>query len=119
MRNLRILFLAVLSASSAAWAQSLVFAVDRNLFQPALDGVLNVTFSSPLDAEGELDIYNSAGEQVRRLFPEGPAEVMANVPVVSSWDGLNQGGNEVASGVYLLRLRLGEDVRIRKVLVIR
>ena len=35
------------------------------------------------------------------------------------WDGRDQAGHEVASGLYLLRLRAGEFAQVRKVLLLR
>lgn len=54
----------------------------------------------PVDAEGtRVYIYNSAGELVRTLSYEDPAEV--DGLNVASWDGAQEGGAKAASGLYL------------------
>jgi len=35
------------------------------------------------------------------------------------WDGKDEAGREVASGVYFSRLRAGDDVQTRKMVMVR
>jgi flagellar hook assembly protein FlgD len=63
-----------------------------------------------------LTVFNSAGEQVRVL------KDVANQPAGTEqvdWDGKNQTGEDVASGVYLLRLLTPLQVLSSKVVVVR
>jgi hypothetical protein len=55
-------------------------------------------------------VFTAAGELVYR-FPEGPA----NAIYQQSWDGRNESGEEVASGVYLLHVEIGGRSEIYKV----
>jgi len=59
--------------------------------------------------EVEVEIYNVKGQLIRTLIP------MTNI----IWDGKNNKGKEVSSGVYLYRLRLGDQVITRKMLLLR
>jgi Ca-activated chloride channel homolog len=63
----------------------------------------------------ELTVYNLVGQQVRRLVEEpltaGAYEVL--------WDGRDEAGQELASGVYPLRLRVGDAVQVGRMLMVR
>ena len=73
--------------------------------------------ASQLPAPGqiELAIYNLAGQQVAQLVcdirPAGRQAVR--------WDGRNDQGQALASGVYLYRLRAGDSVQVRKLLLLK
>jgi flagellar hook assembly protein FlgD len=62
-----------------------------------------------------LGIYDVSGARVRTLVNEtvsaGPHEVM--------WDGRSDGGAPVASGVYVYRLRSGNSLVSRKMLLLK
>ncbi len=66
-------------------------------------------------SEVELSIYNLLGQKVRTLVqarqPAGRYEI--------AWDGRDEAGREVGSGVYIYRLRAGEFSQSRKMLLIR
>ena len=66
-------------------------------------------------SEIELSIYNLKGQKVRTLFqgtlPKGE-QAMA-------WDGCDQDGKHVASGVYFCRLSTQDTTLTRKMLVLR
>ena len=63
----------------------------------------------------EITVYNVSGRQVRTLVnqfvPAGVHEVV--------WDGRNDSGGRVASGLYLYRLRADEVVETRKMILLR
>jgi hypothetical protein len=64
---------------------------------------------------GPVGIYDVAGRLVREL-ERGPA----NAGVYdASWDGTNESGEAVASGVYFVRARVGADRLERKVVLLR
>ena len=77
----------------------------------------------------ELAVYDIRGRLVRRLIPGrgcGELEMEPGLygredggeadPCMSfSWNGLDDGGREVEGGVYLLRLRAGAVVNVRRV----
>ncbi len=70
-----------------------------------------------VDREGpaEVAVYDVAGRLVRTLV-DGP--VAAGGHTVS-WDGRDEAGNPVASGLYLYRLRTGNVVESRRVVRLR
>ena len=62
-----------------------------------------------------LSVYNILGQLVRTLVDE-PKE-SGTFEVV--WDGKDENGNDVASGVYLYRLAAGNFVQTRKMVLLR
>lgn len=57
----------------------------------------------------------SIGQEVRTLVN---ARQPAGANVVA-WDGRDEAGNEVSSGVYIYRLHAGESVQSRKLAFVR
>ncbi|MCD6596353.1 MAG: Ig-like domain-containing protein [Bacteroidales bacterium] len=63
----------------------------------------------------ELSIYNSLGQNVRRLINEHQIPGQYQV----QWDGYGQNGIPLASGLYLYRLRVGKFIQTRKMLMFK
>lgn len=70
-----------------------------------------IRFALPRPANGRLTIHDVAGRLVRTLangvLPAGEQQVV--------WDGRDQAGRRVASGVYLYRLNAGDVVEGRRI----
>jgi hypothetical protein len=62
-----------------------------------------------------LSIFNQLGENVRTLINE--KQPIGNYQV--QWDGRNQEGINVSSGIYLYRLKAGSFIQMRKMLLLR
>ena len=78
-----------------------------NPFNPATTIPLSVS----ADAEDvELAIYNVLGQPVRQVW----AGSLAAGEHRLGWDGRDAQGQSVAAGVYLYRLQVGEQTRVRK-----
>jgi len=60
-------------------------------------------------------IYNAEGERVRMLVDEVQSPDAAGAAVV--WDGKNDLGSEVSSGVYFCKLTAGGSARAMKKVV--
>jgi len=63
----------------------------------------------------DLALYNLAGQKVATLA-QGHREAGAHT---LRWDGRDENGRELASGVYLYRLQAGSQVETRKLLLLR
>ncbi len=63
----------------------------------------------------ELAIYNSLGQKVRTLVAASQAPGAYRV----TWDGRNDAGTPVASGIYIYRLSAGNVAQARKMLLLR
>jgi flagellar hook assembly protein FlgD len=75
------------------------------------------TFSAHLDREEPLamSIVDSSGRRVRNY----PPRTLAAGSHQLDWDGRDQEGKPVASGVYFVRLDLGSESTLRKVILLR
>jgi hypothetical protein len=62
-----------------------------------------------------LTVYNLLGQEVRTLVN---ARQEAGYKTVI-WDGLNNQGRKVASGIYLYRLEAGDFVKTRKMVLMK
>ena len=92
------------------------FSLAQNYPNP-FNSATVIRFALPTSEETELAIFNLAGQQVATLV-EGARE--AGTYTVN-WDGRDDDGRELASGVYLYRLQTGDghQVETRKLLLLR
>jgi hypothetical protein len=76
---------------------------------------LTITFSLPTETQGSLIVHDVSGRHVRVLkdgqFAQGQSEII--------WNGQDDHGREVASGVYFVRLLTGEYQESKKVVLLR
>ena len=88
--------------------------LEQNFPNPFNRGT-EIRFSLPVRMQAELAVYDLAGQRVTTLtdgiLPAGTHAV--------SWDGLNEEGEEVASGSYLYRLRVEEGTEVHKLLLLK
>ena len=82
-----------------------------NPFNP----VTSIRYTVPAASHITLRVYSPSGQLVRTLIdekqPAGTWEV--------TWDGTNNAGNPVASGVYVYRLRAGNVTRSKKMTLLK
>ena len=70
------------------------------------------------ESDVTIRIYNSTGQLVRRLSPGViPAGDYASQSKAIYWDGRNQIGEPVSSGVYLYTINAGDFTTTRKMLI--
>jgi hypothetical protein len=74
-----------------------------------------VSYDLPGSGQTELSVYDLLGERVRTLTDAFQSAGLHQ----ASWDGNNEAGNPVASGLYFYRLRTGLSTITRQMLVIR
>lgn len=85
-----------------------------NPFNPAT----TISYVLPVvsgDRHASLTIYNQLGQKIRTLISEEQAPGEHRI----SWDGLDDRGIQVASGLYFYQLRYGTHQASRKMLLIR
>ena len=63
----------------------------------------------------EMTIYNMLGQIIRTLVKERQSAGFYSM----QWDGKNDAGEQVASGVYLYRIKAGDFTQTRKMLLLR
>lgn len=74
-----------------------------------------ITLSLPEDVAVNLQIYDITGRKVRSLVNE---QLPAGVHQIA-WDGRNDDGAQVSSGVYIYRVQAGKFTQNRKMVLMR
>ncbi|SVD43743.1 uncharacterized protein METZ01_LOCUS396597, partial [marine metagenome] len=74
-----------------------------------------IRFDLPSSADVDLSLYNLAGQQVATLA-SGLREAGSYNLV---WDGRDDAGRDLASGMYFYRLIAGDRVETRKLMLLR
>jgi len=90
--------------------------LSANVYRPALDPPLAISMRATADGEVTVKIFNLAGELVQPLFK---ATVTTGRRFQAQWDGANQRGEKVASGVYFISVRGAGIHTIRKVIILK
>jgi hypothetical protein len=90
------------------------FSVDQNYPNP-FNPSTNISYSLPVRSEVELTIFNIMGQTVVTL-KQGNQSAGEHTVV---WDGNNESGHAVASGVYFYRIIAGDNVQSRKMLLLK
>ncbi|MFC1564987.1 cadherin-like domain-containing protein, partial [candidate division KSB1 bacterium] len=75
----------------------------------------NIEFGLPEAGNVSLKIYNTLGQEVRMLINN---DLPAGIHRLK-WDGRNNTGNRVATGVYIYRITANNKTQIKKMLLIR
>jgi hypothetical protein len=70
-----------------------------------------------------IDIFTLSGERIKTIVPRGDPELWVgeylSEHLAMPWDGKNEKGEYVSSGVYVYRFRTDRNTEIRKIAVIR
>ena len=85
-------------------------ALDRNWFNPTAGEALEISLGQ-YEGAVSVDLYSLGGAQVRSLQLESASSVI--------WNGTNEDGDYVASGVYFVRIETDEGDAVRKVAVVK
>ena len=100
--------------TAAGDATPRAFALEPNVPNP-FNPTTSIAFTLPDAARASLAIYDVAGRRVRTLVS---GRVSGGVHRVR-WDGRDDRGQPVASGVYFARLRAGDRAATRKMVLVR
>ncbi|HMV25372.1 MAG TPA: T9SS type A sorting domain-containing protein [bacterium] len=94
--------------------QPKTFALDQNYPNP-FNPSTTIRFAISQPGHTTLKVYNMLGQEVRTLFSEyKPAGNFETI-----WDGKNEKGLAVASGVYLYRLSSGSFTQTRRMVLVK
>jgi len=74
-----------------------------------------IKYALPKQAEVRVVIYDILGRRVRDLVDRKRRAGIHRI----RWNGRNEAGQPVASGVYLIRLEVGDEQEFRKVVLVR
>jgi len=90
------------------------FALQQNYPNPFNPSTM-ISYQLASESEVELTIYNMLGQEIRKLIaqhqPAGTHQIQ--------WNGRDEAGHQVGSGVYIYKLIAGEFVQSRKMLLLK
>jgi len=92
----------------------LKFELSQNFPNP-FNPTTEIAFSLPSTGEITLQIFNIAGQQVRTLT-NGMREAGTHRVI---WNGRNDQGSDVSSGIYFYRLNTGEFTETKKMILLK
>ena len=90
------------------------FALNGNYPNP-FNLSTTIRFTLPSPGHAELEIYNITGQKIRRLVSDTREAGVHNVV----WDGKNENGQTVSSGVYIARLMMGNNVVTKNMMMVK
>ncbi|MBT5145873.1 MAG: T9SS type A sorting domain-containing protein, partial [Gemmatimonadetes bacterium] len=90
------------------------FALSQNHPNPFNPETM-IHFDLPTPGETELSLFNLMGQRVATLV-SGSRDAGS---YMLRWDGRDDTGRELASGVYLFRLIAGDQIETRKLTLLR
>jgi len=90
------------------------FALSQNMPNP-FNPATTIRFTVPEDSEVNLTVYDVSGRRVKTLVNGHRKADFYRV----IWDGTNNNGSRVASGVYFYRLMAGKNVMSKKMVLLR
>ena len=90
--------------------------ISLNNFSNPFDKSTNISFSTAeVTKYAEIQIYNIKGQCVRNFEIHNPKSKINKV----EWNGTDDNGNDVPSGIYLCKLSIGKNVIMRKMVLLR
>jgi hypothetical protein len=91
------------------------FAIFQNYPNP-LNPETQIRYSLPTSGRITLKIYDIMGREVAALVND---EIMSEGWYTVTWDGRDQNGRQVPSGIYFCRLITGTQVHTLKMMLMR
>ena len=88
------------------------FALLQNYPNP-FNPITNIKFMLPEPAWVKVEIYNILGKKIVTLVDEK----LSTGHKIVEWDGKDNQGNEVSTGIYFYRLRAGDFTQTRKMVL--
>jgi len=113
-RRLRILAFGTITALEDSPIVPLRFRVDQNFPNP-FSGATVIRYAVPQRCRVEIRVFDVRGRLVKTLVDKEQAPSYYSV----RWDGTNNSSRRVASGIYFVRVQVGENEAARKVVRIQ
>jgi len=106
--------LAPIPLTKAAAVIPEAFSLSQNYPNP-FNPVTTITFGIPEESDVVIDIYNLMGQKIRTLVSERRQPGCYTV----RWDGKNDAGRSLSTGMYICRMRAGSFQQIRKMVLLK
>ena len=90
------------------------YALDENYPNP-FNPTTKIAYQLPRQGNVRIEIYNMLGQKVRMLLSEHKEPGVYH----AIWDGRNDSGAQVSSGIYLYRMVAGDYVKVRKMILMK
>lgn len=104
----------VLASEYREPSMPVAFKLSQNYPNP-FNPMTEIMFDLPVGCHVRLDIYDVLGKRVATLVDRYHEPGRTTV----SWDGMNESGEPVSSGIYFCRLAAGSFVQIKKMSLLR
>ena len=90
------------------------FSLEQNYPNP-FNPDCEIRYALPADAEVNLSVYNMLGQKVTTLVEEYQTAGHKTV----HWNGTDENGNKVASGIYFYRIKAGDYTESKKMILMK
>ena len=91
------------------------FRLEQNYPNPFNPSTI-ISYSLPQASEINIIIYNMLGQKIRSLMDELNQSAGT---YTTQWDGRDDAGKQVTSGIYIYRMQAGDFVQSRKLMILR
>jgi len=96
------------------WSLPPDFSLKQNYPNP-FNPTTTIEYNIPKRGYVKIEIFNLLGQKVRNLVDEYKSAGNYSV----TWDGTDNGGNPLATGIYFCRFRAGDHVQTKKLVLIK
>jgi photosystem II stability/assembly factor-like uncharacterized protein len=104
----------LISPRAAVTIPALSLGLDQNQPNP-FNPSTRISFQVPATVRAQLEVYDVRGQRVATILDRIVGAGRTDVP----WDGLDDGGREVSSGVYFYRLTVSDRILTRRMVLVR
>ena len=87
----------------------------NKMYQILLNPSTTIEYRLPEAGDVQLVIYNLLGQEVRTLIQETMDAGFHSVV----WDGTDEFGKQVASGIYIYRMSVGNFTRVQRMMLLK
>lgn len=95
--------------------QTIMNTLQVNVFPNPFNPSTTISFNNPETSIVSIGIYNIRGQKIRTLanevFRKGESRIM--------WDGINDNGNRVASGLYFVKIKSESNIAVNKIMLMK
>ncbi|MDP4175317.1 MAG: carbohydrate binding domain-containing protein [Bacteroidota bacterium] len=90
------------------------FRLEQNYPNP-FNGSTTIKYYVPYESQIKIDIFDALGREVKSLFDQNQHKGLYTL----RWEGKNNNNEEVPSGIYFLKLKSGNFLEIKKLVILR